>query len=118
MFVAFVAMQIKLDVLKFNIVLMKISFFGAPCKIENIGNTTTGGGVQALPKGVAQCEGIPRKSWMTKCVSLMNVASMLVGKGICHNVSLDLIIDSDNQTLGDNCVAVQIAEFLLARHTL
>ena len=38
---------------------------------------------------------------------------MVVGKGICHNVSFDLIIDSDNQPLGDDRVAVQIAESLL-----
>ena len=37
---------------------------------------------------------------------------MVVGKGICHNVSSDLIIDSDNQPLGDDRVAVQIAESL------
>ena len=37
---------------------------------------------------------------------------MVVGRGICHNVSLDLVIDSDNQPLGDDRVAVQIAESL------
>ena len=59
-----------------------------------------------------QCEGIPRKSWMTKCVALQNDAGIVVGKGICHNVDLVLIIDSDNQPLEDDCVAVQIAESL------
>ena len=33
---------------------------------------------------------------MTKCVVLKNEAGVVVGKGICHNVSSDLIIDSDN----------------------
>ena len=37
---------------------------------------------------------------------------MVVGKGICYNVSSDLTIDSDNQPLGDDRVAVQIAESL------
>ena len=49
---------------------------------------------------------------MTKCVFLMNETCVLVGKGICHNVNLDLIIDSDNQPLGDDHVAIQIAESL------
>ena len=49
---------------------------------------------------------------MTKCVVLKNEAGVVVGKGICHNVSFDLIIDSDNQPLGDDRVAVQIAESL------
>ena len=112
MFVASVAMQINLDVLNFNIILMNISFFGALCRMENIGNILARDGVGALLEGVAQCEGISRKSWLIKCVSLMNEASVLVGKGICHNISLGLIIDSDNRPLGDDCVAIQIVESL------
>ena len=65
-----------------------------------------------MPKGVAQCEGIHRKSSMTKCVALMNEAGMLIGKGICHNISLDLIIDKDNQPLGDDRAVVQITQSL------
>ena len=80
--------------------------------MENAGGTSTGARVCTLPEGVAQCEGIPRKSWMTKCVVLKNEARVVVGKGICHNVSSDLIIDSDNQPFGDDRVAVQIAESL------
>ena len=74
----------------------------------NVGGT----GVCDPPKGVVQCEGIPRKSWMTKCVALKNDAGIVVGKGICHNVDSILIIDSDNQPLGDDRVVVQIAESL------
>ena len=80
--------------------------------MENANGTSAGGGIRTLPEGVVQCEGIPRKSWMTKCVVLKNEAGMVVGKGICHNVSSDLIIDNDNQPLGDDRVAVQIAESL------
>ena len=40
------------------------------CKIENDDCNVAGGGVCVSPKGVVQCEGIPRKSWMTKCVAL------------------------------------------------
>ena len=80
--------------------------------MEYASSTSVGGRVRPLPEGVEQCEGIPRKSWMTKCVVLKNEAGVVVCKGICHNVSSDLIIDSDNQPLGDDRVAVQIAEFL------
>ena len=49
---------------------------------------------------------------MTKCVALQNDAGIIVGKGICHNVDSILIIDSDNQPLEDDLVAIQIAESL------
>ena len=83
--------------------------------MENDGGNVADPGVRQAPKGVVQCEGIPRKSWMTKCVALQNDADVVVGKGICHNVDSSLIIDSDNQPLGDDRVAVQIAESLLER---
>ena len=70
--------------------------------MEYAGGTSASGRVHTLPKEVSQCEGVPRKSWMTKCVVLKNEAGMVVGKGICHNVSLDLVIDSGNQPLGDD----------------
>ena len=80
--------------------------------MENDGGNVADAGVREPPEGVVQCEGIPRKSWMTKCVALQNDAGVVVGKGICHNVDSALIIDSDNQPLGDDCVAVQIVESL------
>ena len=80
--------------------------------MENDGGNVADAGVREPPEGVVQCEGIPRKSWMTKCVALQNDASVVVGKGICHNVDSSFIIDSDNQPLGDDRVAVQIAESL------
>ena len=79
--------------------------------MENINSTLAVGGVRTLPDGVAQCEGIPKKSWMTKCVSLKNDADVVVGKGICHSVSLGFIIDSDHQPLGDDR-ALQIVDSL------
>ena len=89
-----------------------VHFLCTSCRMEYAGGTSTGGGIHILPEGVAECEGVPRKSWMTKCVVLKNEVGVVVGKGICHNVSSDLIIDSDNQPLGDDRVAVQIAESL------
>ena len=79
--------------------------------MENDDGNVANPGVREAPEGVVQCEGIPRKSWMTKCVALQNDAGV-VGKGICHNVDSSLIIDSDNQPLGDDRVTVQIAESL------
>ena len=78
----------------------------------NDGGNVVGTGDRDPPEGVVQCEGIPRKSWMIKCVALKNDARIVVGKGICHNVVSALIIDSDNQPLGDDCVTVQNAESL------
>ena len=83
--------------------------------MENDGGNVANAGVCEPSEGVVQCEGIPRKSWMTKCVALQNDAGVVVGKGICHNVDSALIIDSDNQPLGDDRVAVQIAESLSER---
>ena len=38
--------------------------------------------------------------------------ALFLAKGICHKVDSALIIDSDNQPLGDGRVAIQIAESL------
>ena len=89
-----------------------VHFLCKSCRMEYAGGTSVGGSIHTLPEGIAECEGISRKSWMTKCVVLKNEASVVVGKGICHNVDLDLVIDSDNQPLRDDRVAVQIAESL------
>ena len=83
--------------------------------MENDGGNVVDAEVCEPPEGVVQCEGIPRKSKMTKCVALQNDAGVVVGKGICHNVDSTLITDSDNQPLRDDRVAVQIAESLLER---
>ena len=85
------------------------------CRMENDGGNLANAGVREPPEGVVQYEGIPRKSWMTRCVALQNDSGVVVGKGICHNVDSALIIDSGNQPLGDDRVAVQIAESLSER---
>jgi hypothetical protein len=66
-----------------------------------------------LPEGVAQCEGFGRLSWITKCVTLTNESGVDVARGICHCVNADLVIDSDGMPLGNDRVAVQIAESLV-----
>ena len=40
------------------------------CRMESDGGNIASGGVCVPPEGVVQCEGIPRKSLMTKCVAL------------------------------------------------
>ena len=59
-----------------------------------------------LPKGVTQCEGFGRPSWITKCVTLTNESGVDVARGICHSVNKDLVIDNDGMLLGNDCVAV------------
>ena len=70
--------------------------------MSDVGSTAAAGGAQTLSEGVAQCEGLSQILWMTKCVTLKNEEGESVGKGICHNVNSDLIIDSDSQPLGDD----------------
>ena len=89
-----------------------VHFLCTSCRMGYAGGTSAGGGIRTLPEGVAECEGVSKKSWMTKCVVLKNEVGMVVGRGICHNVSLDLVIDSDNQPLRDDRVAFQVAKSL------
>jgi hypothetical protein len=69
--------------------------------------------VSCLPDGVAQCEGFGRPSWITKCITLTNESGVDVVRGICHSVSIELIIDSNGLSLDNDHIAVQIAESLL-----
>ena len=69
--------------------------------------------VPSLPAGVPICEGVPRSSWNTKCVTITNEAGIDVAKGICHSVDPTLVIDTDGSPLGDDRVAIQIAESLI-----
>ena len=66
-----------------------------------------------LSNGVAQCEGVGRPSWITKCVTLTNELGVDVAWDICHSVNADLIIDNDGMPLGNDRVLVQIAKSLV-----
>ena len=55
-----------------------------------------------LLDGVAQCKGASRPSWITKCVILMNESGVDVAWGICHSVNIDLVIDNDGMSLGND----------------
>jgi len=65
-----------------------------------------------LPVGVALCNGIPRAKWNTKYITLRNDAGVDVANRVCQNVDPELVIDMDGRPLGDDQVAVHIAEFL------
>ena len=45
-------------------------------------------------------------------MTLTNEAGTEVARGICHNEDVDLVIDTNGEPLGDNRVAIHIAESL------
>ena len=68
--------------------------------------------VSVLPAGVTNCDGIPRSSWIQKCVTLRNEAGDDVAKGVCHSIDADDVVDMDGKPLGDDRVAIYIVESL------
>jgi hypothetical protein len=65
-----------------------------------------------LPSGVAECEGLPRSQWITKCVLLKDDNAGSVAIGVCHSVCPKLVLGSDGP-LGLSRVAVQIVDVLV-----
>ena len=65
-----------------------------------------------LPPGITVCDGIPRSKWHPRNVLLRNEAGEDFANEVCRNVDPDLVIDMDEKPLGDDQVAVQIAESL------
>ena len=65
-----------------------------------------------LLEGVRVCEGIPRESWNTRVVILTNEAGEDNAKAICRSVDASVVVDTNGRPIGDNHVAVQIAETL------
>ena len=51
------------------------------------------------------CEGIPQQLWMGKCVVLYKNDGVLMARGICRNVSSDVVIGTTG-LLGDSHVVV------------
>ena len=68
--------------------------------------------VPVLPPDVAVCDGIPRSKWYFKAVTLRNNEGFDVAKALCQNVDPAVVLDNDDKPLGDDRVAVQIAESL------
>ena len=58
-----------------------------------------------FPSGVAECEGLPRSKWITKCVLLKDDNGSSVAIGVCHSVCPKLVLGSDGP-LGPSRVAV------------
>ena len=69
-----------------------------------------------LSNGIVQCGGFGRASWITKAVMLTNESGINVAYGTCHNVNVELVVDSDGMPLDNDCIAVQIAELLLKEY--
>jgi hypothetical protein len=63
--------------------------------------------------GIAQYKGYGQLTWITKCIILKNESWVDVVRDICHNVSADFVIDNDDMPLGNDHVAIQIAESLV-----
>ena len=68
--------------------------------------------VPTLPPGVAVCDGIPRAKWIQRNVIVTDKDGNDVARGICQNVDPELVIDMNGKPLGDDRVAIQIAESL------
>ena len=83
------------------------------CRMDTHGENDFGAPLPTLPAGVAPCKGIPRDSWSTRAVTLVNKLGVEVAKGVCHSVDADLVVDMDGKALGDDRVAVQIAQSLV-----
>jgi hypothetical protein len=65
-----------------------------------------------LPSGVADCEGLPRSQWITKCMLLKDDNGGSLAIGVCHSVCPNLVLGSDGP-LGPSRVAVQIIDVLV-----
>ena len=62
---------------------------------------------EPMMTAVPECEGLPRRLWISKCVTLYNVEGKLVGKDTCHSVKSDLVVGA-NGLLRDTHIAVHI----------
>ena len=67
------------------------------------------GVLEEMNVGIPECEGLPRRLWNTKCVTLYNDEGILVGEGTCHSVNSDLVLGARGP-LGDTHVAVFVAK--------
>ena len=47
--------------------------------------------LESVSLEIPECEGLPRRLWNTKCVTLYNEEGRLVGEGMCHSMKSDLV---------------------------
>ena len=57
------------------------------------------------------CDGTPRRLWVGKCVVLHRADGFPIARGICRNVSFDIVVGSSG-LLGESHVAIQISSSL------
>ena len=57
------------------------------------------------------CDGTPRRLWVGKCVVLHRANGFPIVRGICRNVSSDVVVGSSGP-LGESHVAIQISSSL------
>ena len=67
------------------------------------------GVLEGMNVGIPECEGLLRRLWNTKCVTLYNDEGLLVGEGTCHSVNSNLVLGATGP-LGDTHVAVFVAK--------
>jgi hypothetical protein len=70
-----------------------------------------------LLSGIANCEGLLRCRWITKCVLLKDNNDGYVAIGICHSVCPDLVVGS-NGPLSISKIAVEIVDVLVVKKGL
>jgi len=68
--------------------------------------------IPILPLGIANYNGIPRSSWVTRSVALRNEGGEDVANAICRSVDANLVINMDGTPLGIDRGAIQIVESL------
>ena len=69
------------------------------------------GVLEGMNVGIPECEGLPRRLWNKKCVTLYNKERDLVG----HNMNSDLVLGATGP-LDDTHVAVFVAKMHLEEH--
>ena len=57
------------------------------------------------------CDGTPRRLWVEKCVVLHRADGFPIARGICWNVSSDVVVGSSGP-FGESHVAIQISSSL------
>ena len=67
------------------------------------------GVLEEMNVGIPECEGLPRRLWNTKCITLYNDEGLLVGEGTSHSVNSDLVLGARGP-LGDTHVAVFVVK--------
>ena len=66
--------------------------------------------LESVSVEIRECEGLPRRLWNTKCMTLYNEEGKLVGEGMCHSVKSDLEVGA-NGPLRDSHFAIHICRF-------